>query len=384
MRKKLLIMGTVFALALTTVTGCSNNANNNKNESGSEFAFETDEIKVAQYKGITVEFSEPTNETIEKTVDGQQESLLNSLADYKKIKNRAAKEGDRVNIDYKGLKDGKAFDNGTATGTSIVLGSSGYIDGFDDGVIGMKAGEEKKLNLTFPKDYKQNASLAGEDVVFEIKFNYIEENTVTELTDELVAKNTEYKTIEEYRKGVREDYLEYNENYKMNLAWSKVIDSSEVKEYPEDELKSTKEEIENSYSSTASMYGMTVDDYLKQLQGATVEEYAKSTIASKYLVDAICEKEKLSVSDEEYKEGVTKYTKNYGYKTEEEFIKTITEEKFKEYLLSEKAAKFVKDNAKFVEPKATEQPQASSAAEEKTESGEDVNEVTVGDDDKTE
>lgn len=381
MRKRLLIMGTVFALALTSIAGCSNNEKDSNSKNSS---FETDKVKVAQYKGLNVEFAEPTNEEIEKAVDNQQESLLTSLAKYKQIKNRVAKKGDRVNIDYKGLKDKKAFDGGTATGTAIVLGSSGFIDGFDDGVIGMKAGEEKKLNLTFPKEYSQNPTLAGEDVVFEVKFNYIEENTVTELTDELVEKNTEYKTIEEYREGMKKSYLEYNENYKMNLAWSKVVEESEVKEIPEDELKSTKEEIENSYSSTAQMYNMSVDDYLKQVQGATVEEYAKKTITSQYLVDAISEKEKLTVSDDEYKESVTKYTKEYNYKSEKEFIEKITEEKFKEYLLSEKVANFVKDNAKFVEPKETEAPVATASSEEKeqTGSGGDVDEVPIGDEDK--
>lgn len=374
-------MGTVFALALTSIAGCSNNEKDSNSKNSS---FETDKVKVAQYKGLNVEFAEPTNEEIEKAVDNQQESLLTSLAKYKQIKNRVAKKGDRVNIDYKGLKDKKAFDGGTATGTAIVLGSSGFIDGFDDGVIGMKAGEEKKLNLTFPKEYSQNPTLAGEDVVFEVKFNYIEENTVTELTDELVEKNTEYKTIEEYREGMKKSYLEYNENYKMNLAWSKVVEESEVKEIPEDELKSTKEEIENSYSSTAQMYNMSVDDYLKQVQGATVEEYAKKTITSQYLVDAISEKEKLTVSDDEYKESVTKYTKEYNYKSEKEFIEKITEEKFKEYLLSEKVANFVKDNAKFVEPKETEAPVATASSEEKeqTGSGGDVDEVPIGDEDK--
>lgn len=373
-------MCTMFTLAFTTiVTGCNTS---NNNESGSDtYAFTTDKIKVGQYKGITVEFEEPTNEEIENVIDSQQESFLSGLSEYEKVTDRAAKLGDRVNIDYEGLKDGVAFDNGTATGQAIVLGSSGYIDGFDDGIIGMKTGDKKDLNLTFPDPYEKNPDLAGKDVVFKVKLNYIEENKVTELTDELVEKNSEYKTIEEYREGTRKSYLEYIESSKMNAAWSQVINNSKVDEYPKDELEMTKQEIENSYSSTASMYGMTVDDYLTQVQGATVEEYAKDTITSQYLVQAIGEKEKLTVSDDEYKAGVTKYTEEYKYESEEAFIEAITEEKFREFLLSEKVASFVKDNAKFTAPKETNVPTATENTENNT-SKDDTDEVVVGDEDK--
>ena len=136
-------------------------------------------IKVGEYKGLDVQ--EDVQEVTDSDIDIQIQTNLSQNLVEVEDENAEVKNGDVVNIDYEGKKDGVAFDGGTAEGFDLTIGSGSFIDGFEDGLIGAKKGETRDLNLTFPENY-QAEELAGQDVVFTVKINAIK--TTPELTEE--------------------------------------------------------------------------------------------------------------------------------------------------------------------------------------------------------
>ena len=217
MKKKLCIL--VLALCMTaSVTGCTSKkdttsntgaeteesknaskeetAQNDSQEESEEVTEDTrivsvaadqmdQYIKLGKYKGL--ELQEDVQDVTDADVDTQIEMNLAQNPVEVEDENAEVKDGDVVNIDYEGKKDGVAFDGGSAEGFDLTIGSGSFIDGFEDGLIGAKKGETRNLNLTFPENY-QEEDLAGQDVVFTVKINAIK--TTPELTEEWVKENT--------------------------------------------------------------------------------------------------------------------------------------------------------------------------------------------------
>jgi len=157
------------------------------NESGKDLEFVATfevfpEVELASFSDIEVE--KPVAEVTDADIEEMIETLRGQRAGYEEVE-RAAEQGDRVNIDYKGLKDGEAFEGGSAEGQNLELGSGRMIPGFEDGIVGMKAGEQKEINVTFPEDY-QAEELKGQAVVFEIKVNKVEGKSLPEVDAEFM------------------------------------------------------------------------------------------------------------------------------------------------------------------------------------------------------
>ena len=156
--------------------------------------------------------------------------LLNQYEQVEVTEDRAVQKEDTVNIDYTGYMDGEEFEGGSATGDDLLIGSGSFISGFEDGLIGHKKGEEVTLDLTFPEDY-QNEEMQGKAVQFKVKINKISQ--APELTDEWVAANTDYKTVEEYKAAQKELMqksadADYESQVKSDL-FSLVVDGTEFK-----------------------------------------------------------------------------------------------------------------------------------------------------------
>ena len=169
----------------------------------------SDYIKLGEYKGIkyTVNKLEVTDADIETAI---QEDLQ-AAATEQEIKDRdVVKDGDIVNIDYEGLKDGVAFDGGTAKDSDLVIGSGSFIPGFEDGLIGATVGKQVDIKTTFPEDY-QSTELAGQEVVFKVTVNAIKEKVVPELTEDYVKENLKFDTIDAYKEDIRKKLQEENE-----------------------------------------------------------------------------------------------------------------------------------------------------------------------------
>ncbi len=235
------------------------------------------------YNHVTVEVpaeTEVTDEMVESTINYK----LSSSAAYQEVTDHdTVKKGDTVNIDYTGTKDGKEFSGGSAEDYDLTIGSGSFIDGFEDGLIGHKKGENVTLNLTFPKDYS-NTDLAGQDVVFKVTINKIEKLVTPELTDEWVAEQNidGVSTVDAYRDYTRKQMQSYyDDSHKSDIQEAivkKLLKSCTfVKDPPAEMVQRYYDNMVQSYTQQLSQsYGIDLDTYTK-LMGLDDESSGGST-----------------------------------------------------------------------------------------------------------
>ena len=222
------------------------------------------------------------------------------------VEGRAAKEGDVANIDYVGTKDGVAFDGGTASGYNLSLGNGGFIDGFEDGVVGMMPGEEKDLNLTFPEEY-HSAELAGQDVVFHVTLNQLMSPEETAVDDDLAkrALGDDSAVLEDLRAQVSaslESQAEANYfNAAGNELLTQVINDSQITADP-DAVDQMHQQLLTTYTAYASQYGLELADFLSLFLGTDEEGLkanAETLVKQEMVLDEIIAAEGLSATDEQ-------------------------------------------------------------------------------------
>ena len=209
----------------------------------------------------------------EKDLKLAVELLLDAHPEYVAITNRAAKEGDIVDIDYVGMKDGVAFEGGTSEGYKLELGSGSFIDGFEEGLVGAKIGEKRSLDLTFPEQY-HSEELAGQAVVFDVTVNGIEEKRDAVLDDNFVQRMSDFTTVDEFKADTRADI----ETEKGQIADQQLetdiflaaVENSQF-ELNEDAVNQQYENQMSYLTSMIQMYGMTMEDYA-QMSDMTPEE----------------------------------------------------------------------------------------------------------------
>ena len=261
-------------------------------------------ITIGEYKGIQLD--KTVAEITEEEVDAQISNDLKNKAEEVTDKNGTVENGDLVTINFVGTKDGETFDGGTANNYDLTIGEGMMIDGFEDGIIGMKKGETKEVPLTFPEDYYE-PSMAGADVVFKITLQNF--RRTPELSEEWVAANTDYKTLEEYREGTRKTLAEAAEqsaqNNLQNTAWGTVIGNCEVKEYPQDDIDNAVAEYKKLNEEYAAQGDMDLEKFVES-QGLTMEafeeqcqQYTEAKVKQNLVVQGIMDKEGLTLEDEE-------------------------------------------------------------------------------------
>lgn len=369
--KKFLKVGLCGAAALMMfATGCSGqksakDASQAESTAEGETPAETEEyvaegsITLGEYKGIPVTVTEPT--VTDEEVDAQIQQLLNSSAEYLEV-DREAQLGDQVNIDYKGMKDGVAFDGGTAEGYDLVLGSNSFIDGFESGLVGAKKGEEVTLNLTFPDPYQNNPDLAGQAVVFEVKVNNVKEKTVPELTDDFVAKvSPEDGTVEKLRENMKAFILEQKQyqidNQRNTDILNAVIDKSEIVCATDDVDKNYETQVQY-YTNQASMYGLDLATYASLMgmdeEGLKSElrNVARDMTKQEMLLKEIASRENITVTDED-REALAE---RYGYDSLESFLETADKEIVDDTALMQKTLDFLVENAEITVAKGDVAP----------------------------
>lgn len=330
-------------LSLVLVIGCTKNPNK-ESTSGTESESKTesntelygDYITLGEYKGIVID-------PIEVTDDDVQEELfyaLNQYATPEEITNRAVADGDTVNIDYEGIRDGVAFQGGTAQGDSLVIGSGQFIPGFEEGLIGVNPLESIELPLTFPEDYG-NADLAGAEVVFRVTVNYIEgENELPAFDDEFVMELTggELTSTTEYREWLKNQLILESVSERRSQLIAVILENSEVKGYPTELLDRQVQEIMDYYESYATRYGMTLEEFASY-NGQTldafqeqIKEMAQESVAQTMALMTIANIENITITAEEIKQRAI----DYGYSGVEEFAERFGELKVQEILLMDK------------------------------------------------
>lgn len=318
---------------------------------------------LGQYKGI--EAPKATVTVTDEEVDEDIKQLASRNSSISTVE-RAAKDGDTVIIDFDGYMDGVAFDGGKGENYTLRLGSGTFIPGFEDQVVGMAAGDEKDVEVTFPADYGTQ-ELAGKPATFKVKVHEVKETLVPELDDEFAKDVSETaETLEDLKKERREklekDKADEAEHNFKNEVVKKAMDNLEVV-IPDAMVEAQLDDMMNQYAMNMQSSGFTLEQYA-QMMGTTIQglreqsrEGAVQQIRNTLLLEKVAEEENIQVSDEELEEKYQTMAKEYD----------MDVEKVKEYLPLEdlrkekqlqKAMDLIVDNAVATEPKAEETPAA--------------------------
>ena len=331
MNKKLLI-GSGVVVAIVAVIAIILVFFNNKQSK--EYNYDLSKyVKVGNYKGL--EYTSQKASVTDEEVDVEIQRRLQKAAKTDNSKTGKVENGDTINISFVGKIDGKEFEGGSSESTDITVGTTQMIDGFVEGLIGKNVGESVTLNLKFPDDYGKT-DLQGKAVEFKVTINSKKKISVPKLNKEFVKKNSKYKTVKEYKEGVKKELLNQKQKsidstVKQEL-WSRIIDKSKAKKYPEKELNeamSQANKLEESYKAQAQNYGMEWETYLKTVMRTDKkgfeklkQEYAKNIVFNRMVMYSIARSENISLSNREYKKEILKILEDNGY-DEESFKKAF-------------------------------------------------------------
>ena len=368
MRRKI-ITGAVLLAMVAMIGGCS------------EKTLSNDTIKISQYKGLEiqkVELSSVSDDDVEAKINQN----LEDAATYTEV-DREAKDGDTVNVDYVGKVDGKEFDGGTSDGAEIEIGSGTYIGengeykGFEEQLIGHKAGDKFKITVKFPSDYSEE--LGDKIAEFSITLNSVKEKTVPEFNDEWVAANSSSsKTTDEYKAEIKEELTKSNaeqQEYSLQSeALTALLENVEFVTEPTEEIEEKYNTMYANYESYAQSSGLEMEEFVSQYMNTTLDELkadlekeAKDSVKEEEAVELIASSENITLSDEEYEAELKDLADEYGYDDTAAFEKEYTKETIEDYLLEGKVLNWLVDKAKQVDSTEEEVetvPEATTAAAE--------------------
>ena len=313
MKRKVYLAALVMCMALT-VNGCGSDKETTNTESEST-ATEQQAEDSADEEEVQEPYTDSTGATRLVSVDNVEKYV--TIADYKGItldnsvpevtdENAVIQNGDTATINFVGTKDGEAFEGGTGNNYDLVIGSGTMIPGFEEGIVGMKKGETKDVPVTFPESYR-NSELAGQDAVFQITVQSFKRPP--ELTDDWVAANTDYKTIDEYKASVRaqleQEAQDQADSSLRSTAWNTVYTNSEVVEYPEKDVEEAVKTFKKQAEAYAKQGNMELEDFVES-QGVSMDDfeaqcqqYAQAKVKQNLLIQGIMDAEGMTLEDEE-------------------------------------------------------------------------------------
>lgn len=272
-------------------------------------------MSLGEYKGL--ELTKNVYDVTDADVDS---FVANALGSYP-VDGTAVEMEDTVNITYEGKIDGETFDGGSSDSYDLTIGSGTFIDDFEDQLVGMTVGETGEVEVTFPDDYSSE-DLQGKDAVFTVTINSIS-HYLDEPTDEWVAENTDYETVDEYRTWV----LSYLEDYYADLAeselfesaWNLVYETATFKEYAKDIMEDCQADQKESYEYYAEMNGMEYDEFMESM-GISEDDLlqeAKSNVQIVMIVEYIADKEEIDADSDVYQDKLSELLTESGYADEE-------------------------------------------------------------------
>jgi len=313
------------------------------------------EVTLGDYKGLEIE--KPEASVTDEQVAAELDRMAQNVASTETVE-RAAEMGDTANIDFEGFDNGVAFDGGKGENFDLKLGSGQFVPGFEEQVVGMTAGEEKDINITFPEDYA--AELAGKPVVFHVKLNKVTVNNVPELDDEFAKDVSEFDTLDELKADIRAKALE-NAQKQIdsafeNAAVEKAAENITV-EMPAALIDAELDNQMNNFAYQLQMSGYSMEQYAKMMGGdvstmrnafrPTAEKQAKINLT----LEKIAEAEGIEVSEEDLNEEFEKLAKQYELEVEK-IKEMVPAEEVKASLKNRKVVKIIVDSAVAVAPKA--------------------------------
>lgn len=312
------------------------------------------EVTLGQYKGLSAQKDEVkvTDEDVDKELDAARKRNARILT----VEDREAQMGDTANIDFDGYLDGERFDGGKAEGYDLELGSGAFVPGFEEQVVGMKIGEEKDVNITFPEDYV--ADLAGKAVVFKVKLNSLSAKELPELDDEFAKDVSEFDTLDEYKADIRAKQEKQQQEMADNKFRSDIIRQACENMTVEIPSVMVDDKLEEMVRNYAASFGFTdrntsLEDLLNMMgvEAAAIRPSAEMQVKTELLLETVAEAENMEVTQEEADEYMNKMAEGIGAKVED--MKSYFSKDFIEAeLKKERATNIIIDSA--VEAKAEE------------------------------
>ncbi len=330
------------------------------------------EVELGEYKGIEVE-----KETV-KVLASDVKAELNRLAQRNartETVDRKAKKNDTVDIDFEGFVDGVAFEGGKAEHHMLTLGSGAFIPGFEDQLIGCKAGDEKDVVVTFPEEYHAQ-ELAGKEAVFKCKVHKVEETILPEIDDEFAKDVSDTcETLDDLKKEITDRLKKERQEAADQAFEEKILDAvieNMKADIPQAMVESQIDTIVQDFGYRLQMQGMTLEHYLK-MSGmeagafrAMFQPQADRQVKTRLALEKVAELENIAVSDKELDEEYAKMAEQYGMEVDK--VKSIVSaEALSGDLKISNALEFLKKNAKAKKPaakkKAADEAEAEEAAE---------------------
>ena len=282
------------------------------------------EVTLGQYKGV--EALKPSADVTDEDVDAELNATRKRNARMIDIDDRPARMGDTADIDFDGYLNGERFDGGKAEGHKLELGSNSFVPGFEDQVVGMKVGEEKDINITFPEDYVPE--LAGKDVVFKVKLNSLTMPELPELDDEFAKDVSEFDTLDEYKASIRENLTKTRaERAEAAFKDAVMFQAAEniTADIPEVMIEEKEEDILRNYAGQFGLRDRSVSlDEIKKMMGIndeimekSIRPAALSQVKTDLLLDAVMEAEELADTDEAFEAYVSKTAEEVGATAEQ-------------------------------------------------------------------
>lgn len=328
-------------------------------EPGKAFIFTAEvavkpEVTLGDYKGLEVPKSEVevTDEDVDAEIKKEQEKNSRTVT----VEDRGAENGDITTIDFEGFVDGVAFEGGKGTDYPLTLGSDSFIPGFEDQLVGAKAGDHVEVNVTFPEEY-QAAELAGKAAVFQCDVKKVEAKELPELDDDFAQDVSEFDTLAEYKEDIKKNLTDKKEKEaraaKENAAVDKAIENAQM-EIPDAMVDTQVRQMINDFASRMQSQGLTMEQYF-QFTGMTVEKMqdemkpqALKRIQTRLVLEKIAEVENIQPTEEEVNEEISKMAEMYKMEADKlkELLGDRELEQMKKDMAVQKAVTLVADEAK--------------------------------------
>jgi len=330
------------------------------------------EVTLGQYKGLAVE--RPVVSVTDADVDDEIERLR-QRAGRVETAERPAELGDTVIIDFEGFVDDVPFEGGKADGFNLKLGSGQFIPGFEDQLVGLAAGDEKDVSVTFPEEYHAE-DLAGKPAVFKVKVQEVKETILPDVDDELAKDISEFETLEELKADIRAKQLENRQKAADDETEGRLIDKmleGMQAEVPEVMIEHQLDHIQEDFAYRLRAQGMTLESYL-QMTGMDMESFRKTfypqaerQVKTRLALEAVIEAEGFTATEEDIEAEYQNISEKY--KTPLEDVKKyMSPEAVKEDLLNGRAIALIKETALITDEKPAEEESVNETAEESKES----------------
>ena len=311
------------------------------------------EFELGNYKGI--EIAKVENTLSDENVDAKLQEMVEKNARLVSVEDKALEDGDTAIIDFEGFENGVAFDGGKGENYNLVIGSNTFIPGFEEQLVGKKAGEEVEVNVTFPEEY-HSQDLAGKPVVFNVKINDVKVKELSALDDEFAKDTSEFDSLDELKADVRAKLEEEAKNRAdaetRNSVVEKVAENTEI-EIPEVMIQHQIDNMLNELNYQLQYQGFGLQQLL-EMTGRTMEELreerkedAKKLVKSSLVIEAITKAEGIEATVEEFKAELEKMASAYNMEVEkiEASLRDADKEDIKGQIKIRKTIDLLVDNA---------------------------------------